>query len=172
MSDPRVDKLILSERHAWIAAFTAIGLIVGIFAGQFWLALTMSPVLQKIPDANQNTTQQITTVPIIPTNPTHGPVTHFAFQNEGLVGLHNPSANIWYLRWHTVAITETLSRAGKILVNYSFSLNSGVFYTAEKILEFQPLETKSNLEFLIGIVESLKDEINYATCNIRLAGET
>lgn len=172
MLDPRIEKKLNSERQAWIIAAACIGLVVGAFIGQFWLALTMSPVLQKIPNANANTTQQLTTTIPIPTNPTHGPVTHFAFQDEGLVGLHNPSANIWYLRWHSIVIIETLGRYGKLLVNYSFSLFNDDFYTEEKILEFQPSESKSNLEFLIGIVESLKDEVNYATIDIRLAGET
>lgn len=176
-----VEKLRASERNGWFIAIGATCFLIGMIMQQILTPLTMSPWINKIPDYNGDV-NGTTTIPITTTTPflpSHGQVTHFIFYDtgdnnggRGFTGLYNPSGNIWYLRWHTVAIKEMGVREGKLLVNSSYSDLSGNFFSVEILLEFTRDEVKTDLSFLISVTEVTKEEINYATCKIELVGET
>lgn len=175
------EELKRSEQKAWMIAFVLLGLFSGMVFQQFITMVTQAPLLTKIPNppsnGNNNTTIPITTTP--PNYPV-GPVTHFAFYDNGINGgkgqhgVINPSGNIWYLRWHSVAIEEIGIRAGKVLVNYSFYDTNGKFFSDVSVLEFYKGEIKEDLEFVISITETmvLQDQINDATVKIALTGQT
>lgn len=173
------EKLLKSEKEAWMLAMLAVGIVVGVLLGQFILAVTMQPVLNKLPDPSfYNNTQQTTTPIVNPGDPTYRNVTHFAFHSTGdnndgmgFTGLYNPSANIWYVRFHTVSIKEIGLRAGQVIIRYVVESFGSDVYTDETILTFAKSEIKPDLSFTISITEAIKDDIDFATAVIELVGE-
>jgi len=165
-----------------MVAFLCIGLSVGIVVGFMLAGMNASLYLNKIPNPDQYLNR--TTIPTQMNNTETNnssewsPVTHFAFYDTGnnmggtgFVGIYHPSTDLWYLRWHTVAIQEIGVRPGSVLVHYGYKDNSGTLHNATTVLVFTQGEIKQDLAFLIPVTEVTKEEIDYGTVFIELLGE-